>query len=936
MEIEESEADLESGDVSSLSDRFCEDLVSKEMSSSKKIFTVVTLLENLGGLLTDSVSVSRRQKGLAILSTTINKLPANFLSSEECQLLADFYCDRTKDHHSLNPEMISGMYGLGNCKNIDGSVLRKLIQTYFNEINTQSQMLQERKQIFQLFFDVLRDKRETLIPMGNDFVLGFIQAIDGEKDPNNLMLVFGCVPIIVNNFTLEPFTEDFFETIARYFPIDFTPPRLPAGHKVVTKLELVIALRACFACHNLFAPLTIPLFLEKLDSDVDDAKIDSNLSFIACLQSGYTANQIKPHMKELWNSYKKEIMGFRLGKPSGKDEEVRKTSINVINAITYQLSQESKGGLTIPEDQAILCQWLDMIWDDCGRHLMELGRSGGEELTLTTTSVNLLSALTCEAGHYSSSYILEKAMPIVLDAVQKASIEEGNQRSQRLNFVTKLIDGSSILPNLPKWYDTYLHECIVSAFVVNPKVSENNEVGCLALTAGMHFIEKKDAQNIFQHLFQQTIKDGRMIREPEKKLYSSLMQTLEFSRPNTEDIAIVYDNIKLHRNSKQCESSLKFIEVCCHFKSILDQSIFPKLVDLLSSIEGDAFMLNISIQLLQTIWDIHKDLNYILSSGYLGTSSILQLLLTQASSSEIVSSNMADEVSLSNKQFIASVAKSLSGEHKELTQNIVDDFIVSHNDGGSELIIKENFYVFEALISFSSKSHLDQLDPKVYESIFSKSTDKLLADSTQLLLSVSKIRAAIFNKRSNIGTFVNEMFSRLQACESRELRIHAIWLFKGLFMRLGYFKLTPWIQLFQQWLNTLDTTEANELAEEICSHIVAPAMNSDNEFLEYQNSAVGLARQKLFQVSKQGLVDAYNDNKNKSAQMRTLISQLPHIPKFLLKEEMSTFIPLLINALKWYTKITYYNNSVELRNTSGAPLPKILLSLILFYNPITF
>ena len=88
-------------------------------------------------------------------------------------------------------------------------------------------------------------------------------------------------------------------------------------------------------------------------------------------------------------------------------------------------------------------------------------------------------------------------MPIVLDAVQKASLEDGNQRPLRLNIVTQLIDGASILqkPQVSR-YDSYLHECLVSAFAVNPRATENKEVGCLALVAGMHFLEKKYAENI--------------------------------------------------------------------------------------------------------------------------------------------------------------------------------------------------------------------------------------------------------------------------------------------------------------------------------------------------------------------------------------------------------------------------------------------------------
>ena len=900
MEVDPKEVDLEHGDVINLSNKFRDDLVLNKDKESKNTFTVVTLLEKLGDLLTDSVSVSRRQKGLSILSTTVNKLPQNFLSSEECQLLSEFYCDRTKDHHSLNPEMISGMYGLGNCKNIQGPALRKLIQTYFNEINTQSQMLQERNLVFRLFADILRDKRDMVLSMGNDFVLGFIQAIDGEKDPNNLMLVFGCVPIIVQNFTLEPFTEDFFETIARYFPIDFTPPRLPAGHKVVSKDELVVALRACFAAHNLFAPLAIPLFLEKLESDLDDAKIDSNLSFIDCLRSGYTAHQIKPHMDELWNVYKKEIMGFRLGKPSGKDDEVRKTSINVINAITFQLSQKSDKGLMVPDDQEILCNWLDKIWEDCGRHLKELGRSGGEELTLTTTSVNLLSALTCGAGHFSSNYILNKAMPIVLDAIQKASIEDGNQRPLRLNFVTKLIDGSSILPTAhPEWYDTYLHECFVSAFAINPNVAENNEVGCLALMAGMHFIETKDAENIFDHLLKQTNKDGRKINEPEMNLYSSLIQKLEFSRPNNEEIINVFDIIATHENTDKFQPSIKFLEVCCRFKTILDRSIFPNIVTLLTSIAGDGYKLNTCIHLLQTIWDTHRDLSYFTCpEPRCANKTILQLIVKEASS-EILSDDIKHEITSSNRLFIASIAKNLTGQHRELAHSILSDFLVSCDTNESSLVAKQNFYIFEALVSYSHKSLLDELDPIIFKSIFSKATDKLLMESRQMLESIGKIRAALFNKATHIGVFVNEMYDRFQNCENQEMRMHSIWLFKGLFMRLGYLKLTPWIKLFQRWLCDLSNEDANELAEEFSRLVVAPALNRDNEFLQYQSSGLALARQKLFQVSRSGLVDGYNNDKNKSAQMRTLISQLPHIPKFLLQEEMSTFIPLLINALKW-------------------------------------
>jgi len=38
--------------------------------------------------------------------------------------------------------------------------------------------------------------------MGSDFVLGYIQAMDAEKDPRNLILAFRCARQVILNFSL--------------------------------------------------------------------------------------------------------------------------------------------------------------------------------------------------------------------------------------------------------------------------------------------------------------------------------------------------------------------------------------------------------------------------------------------------------------------------------------------------------------------------------------------------------------------------------------------------------------------------------------------------------------------------------------------------------------------------------------------------------------
>lgn len=70
-----------------------------------------------------------------------------------------------------------------------------------------------------LFLSLLTPELQVL---GSGFVFGFIQAVDQERDPRNLLIIFSIVPIVSKYFKLEPFTEELFEVFSCYFPIDFT------------------------------------------------------------------------------------------------------------------------------------------------------------------------------------------------------------------------------------------------------------------------------------------------------------------------------------------------------------------------------------------------------------------------------------------------------------------------------------------------------------------------------------------------------------------------------------------------------------------------------------------------------------------------------------------------------------------------------------------
>lgn len=112
-----------------------------------------------------------------------------------------------------------------------------------------------------------------LLAMGPDFVYGVINAIDGERDPRILCQIFEFLPSFFQRYPLRHLSEEFFEVCACYFPVDFHPaPNDPAG---ITRDKLAEKLLNCLCGTEDFAEHCITLLLEKLDSGLNVAKLDS-------------------------------------------------------------------------------------------------------------------------------------------------------------------------------------------------------------------------------------------------------------------------------------------------------------------------------------------------------------------------------------------------------------------------------------------------------------------------------------------------------------------------------------------------------------------------------------------------------------------------------------------------------------------------------------
>lgn len=197
------------------------------------------LIEQLEELLIHYLP-TKRELGVEILTQVIEKLDDGDLTSEQLNVIALFYTEKIKDNHQVLPSAIRGILALVQFKNLPESSTAEMLNSIFLNVPCQQQQYDERKNIYQIcqisferrkqggfysFFFVLDLLFSFLemIEMGADFVFGVMCAMEGERDPRNLMLLFNWLPQFFKAINFVHFNEDMFETIACYFPVDFMP-----------------------------------------------------------------------------------------------------------------------------------------------------------------------------------------------------------------------------------------------------------------------------------------------------------------------------------------------------------------------------------------------------------------------------------------------------------------------------------------------------------------------------------------------------------------------------------------------------------------------------------------------------------------------------------------------------------------------------------------
>jgi hypothetical protein len=91
-----------------------------------------------------------------------------------------------------------------------------------------------------------------------------LDAVDSEKDPRNILIMFSLIEKIniqVPKPILKEYAKNFFELLEVYYPIEFVPPKNSPDK--ITPDQLIDSLNNCFGTNEFFYEQLIEVFKGK-------------------------------------------------------------------------------------------------------------------------------------------------------------------------------------------------------------------------------------------------------------------------------------------------------------------------------------------------------------------------------------------------------------------------------------------------------------------------------------------------------------------------------------------------------------------------------------------------------------------------------------------------------------------------------------------------
>jgi hypothetical protein len=325
-------------------------LVAEEIRNGKQ--KIVDLIKSLNVILTNA-SYSIRSRGVEFLVQVVTSLPRNQLTEKEIELLTEFICLRLLDHKSMEDPALRCLSYFVECDHKPIKYNKEVMEFIKTKANIHKMASKTRYTVYEMLKKIVFEKKRITNAMNGEFIYTLVSILEGENNPDNLMLCFGIIAFILKNFDdLEPYIDDIFEWLDSYYPIDYTPvieKDKGDGESAAFKIQrsdLVNSLYECFYANDLNADNLQTLLLEKLDSNVLSSQLESLDCLVKCYEKPFPLASISKYNSTLWTA----LRMLCLKKIESVNPKLLEASLRTLTALAKRLSEDKEIYLTFITD----------------------------------------------------------------------------------------------------------------------------------------------------------------------------------------------------------------------------------------------------------------------------------------------------------------------------------------------------------------------------------------------------------------------------------------------------------------------------------------------------------------------------------------------------------------------------------------------------------
>ena len=190
---------------------------------------------------------------------------------------------------------------------------------------------------------------------------------------------------------------------------------------------LIESLRKCFSSNKQFAKFAIPLFLDKLESNLESSQLDSLETFSECSRTTYDPNEYKAQLEPLLSTIHKIVM-------NATKTNLEEAALSSLEAMSFSISRTIQFvDLNAESSNEVSIEWfVNKIAENC------LGYLNEPDLKLVWPNVKCLHSVAA-ASSTANLLILKKTIPALMKHYESTNFQ--NQKKTYLDILWQFVGG---------------------------------------------------------------------------------------------------------------------------------------------------------------------------------------------------------------------------------------------------------------------------------------------------------------------------------------------------------------------------------------------------------------------------------------------------------------------------------------------------------------